>query len=47
MKAASKGAIQKIAGASGDLIASKIADKITNLSKKSSAVFNMKYKMIK
>ena len=34
IKAASKRAIQKIAEATGDLIGNKIADKITNVSKK-------------
>ena len=34
-KTASKRAIQKIAEATGDLIANKIADKITSVSKKS------------
>ena len=36
IKTASKRSIQKIAEASGDLIGNKIADKITNASKKSS-----------
>ena len=36
IKIASKRAIQKTAEATGDLIANKIADKITNISKKSS-----------
>ena len=36
IKAASKRAIQKTAGATGDLISNKIADKITSISKKSS-----------
>ena len=35
IKTASKKAIQKTAGATGDLIGNKIADKITSLSKKS------------
>ena len=47
IKTASKRAIQKTAEASVDLIGNKIVDKITNLSKKSSAEFKMKYKMIK
>ena len=47
IKTASKRAIQKTAEASGDLIGNKIVDKITNLSKKSSAEFKMKYRMIK
>ena len=36
IKGASKRAIQKTAGATGDLIGNKIADKITSISKKSS-----------
>ena len=36
IKTASKRAIQKAAEATGDLIGNKIADKITNISKKSS-----------
>ena len=47
VKTASKRAIQNTAEASGDLIGNKIVDKITNLSKKSSAEFKMKYRMIK
>ena len=35
VKTASKRAIQKTAGASGDLIGNKIADKVTSVSKKS------------
>ena len=35
IKTASKGAIQKTAGATGDLIGNKISDKITSVSKKS------------
>ena len=35
IKTASKRAIQKTAGATGDLIGNKIADKITSVSKKS------------
>ena len=37
IKTASKGAIQKTAEAIGDLIGNKIVDKITSVSKKSSA----------
>ena len=37
IKTASKGAIQKTAEASGDLTGSKIADKLTSVSKKSDA----------
>ena len=36
IKIASKSAIQKITGATGDLIGNKITDKITSVSKKSS-----------
>ena len=42
MKTASKRAIQKTAEATGDLIVNKIADKITSISKKSSAEHSKK-----
>ena len=40
MKTASKRAIQKTTGANGDLIENEIADKITNVSKKSPKEFH-------